>query len=322
MRLRYAEILSLLGLGLVLGVAGCGGSPSNGGQVTRSAAQTDRGTTSSASAPQGADSGSHVFVIVLENQAFGRVIGNPGVPFINRLADRGALTARYFAITHPSLPNYLAIVGGSTFGIRSDCVKCSARGSNLALQLDRAGVSWRAYMEDMPKPCFLGGYAASYAKKHDPFAYFPSITGDPQECANLVPGSRLYSDLRQNDLPAFSWFTPNLCNDGHDCGIAYADGYLKKLLPKVLPRLGPHGFLVLTFDEGVSKRGCCRVAHGGRIATVLVGPDVRRGARLNAAFDHYSLLRTLEDAFSLSHIRGAAGAKPIRSAFRRFPSLR
>jgi phosphatidylinositol-3-phosphatase len=303
MKIRSAAIIALLGTSVALGAVGLGGCSS----------ESPRGVADKVTP------GSHLFVIVLENQEFERIVGNPGLPFINRLARRGALAVRYFAITHPSLPNYLAIIGGATFEIHSDCTACSARGSNLAVQLDRAGVSWRAYMDDMPRPCYAGGYAASYAKKHNPFAYFPSITDDPDRCANVVPGSRLHRDLRGGRLPDFSWITPNLCNDGHDCGIAWADGYLEKVVPKLLPQLGAHGFLVLTFDEGVSDRGCCRVAHGGRIATIIVGPDVVRGARLKHAFDHYSLLRTLEDFFSLSHLRGAGEARSMRSAFRQFP---
>ncbi len=277
----------------------------------------------SASSPvRSSASGSHVFVIVLENREFGQVIGNKQAPYVNGLARRGALALRYFAISHPSLPNYLAIVGGSTFGIHSDCTTCSARGPNLASQLADAGISWRAYMEGMPSSCYPGGMAGRYAKKHNPFAYFPSITGDPQRCANIVPGSRLDGDLARGDLAAFNWITPDLCHDGHDCGIGASDRYLRGLLQKLLPELGPNGFFVLTFDEGVSDKGCCGAARGGRVATILVGPGIRSGARLAKAYNHYSLLRTLEDAFSLPHIRKAAGARSMRAAFSSFPSLR
>jgi hypothetical protein len=173
----------------------------------------------------------------------------------------------------------------------------------------------------MPKPCFRGGYAASYAKKHNPFAYFPSITAHPRRCAHVVPGSRLYRDLRRRSLATFSWITPDLCNDGHDCGLAYADAYLAKLVPKLLPRLGRHGFLVLTFDEGTSNAGCCGGTYGGHIVTVLSGLDVHSGAQIAQPYDHYSLLRTLEDAFSLPPLRAARDAVPMRAAFRRFPAL-
>jgi phosphatidylinositol-3-phosphatase len=292
---------------LALAIAACGGASKNGDRPAPSAGQST--------------DGSHVFIIVLENREFDQVIGNRGVPYLNRLAGHGALAVRYFAITHPSLPNYLAIVGGSTFGIQSDCTACSAQGSSLALQLEEAGISWRAYMEGMPSVCFSGAYAGGYAKKHNPFAYFPSIRGDPDLCANLVPGAVLSDDLAGGNLASFSWITPNLCHDAHDCGIGAADRYLSGLAPQLLARLGPQGFLIITFDEGVTDRGCCQLAHGGRIATILAGPGVRQGAQLRKPYDHYSLLRTLEDAFALPHLRNAAGANPIREAFSSFPSL-
>jgi hypothetical protein len=96
-----------------------------------------------------------------------------------------------------------------------------------------------------------------------------------------------------------------------------ADRYLAEIVPQILPALGPHGFLVLTFDEGVTAR---RV--GGRIATLLLGPDVRHGAKIEVSYTHYSLLRTLEDAFGLAHIRAARQAPPLRAAFLRYPVMR
>ena len=227
----------------------------------------------------GGQEGSRVFVIVLENREYGQVIGASGAPYLNRLARRGALATRYYAISHPSLPNYLAMIGGSTFGIRSDCTRCSASGPSLPEQLSEAGVDWRAYMQGMPRSCYLGGYSGRYAKKHNPFYYFPSIVSEPASCRRVVPGRRLWSDLRGGTLPTFGWITPDLCNDAHDCGLARSDRYLSRLVPALLPRLGRNGYLVLTFDEGSSDRGCCG-AHGGRVATILAGPGVRSGARL------------------------------------------
>jgi phosphatidylinositol-3-phosphatase len=265
--------------------------------------------------------GSHVFVILLENHGFNQVIGNPKAPYINRLASEGVVSTRYYAITHPSLPNYLAIIGGSTFGIHSDCTSCSARGSNLAVQLQRAGIPWRAYMNGLGSSCWLGGYKGLYAKKHNPFFYFPSITSDPSRCAQIVPGGLLDRDLADGNVARFVWITPNTCEDAHDCGISNSDSYLIGLVPKLLGQLGPHGFLVITFDEGPTDLGCCGGDHGGRVATILVGPDVRHGARVKTVYDHYSLLRTLEDVFSLPHLRKANAAKPMRDAFSRFPSV-
>jgi phosphatidylinositol-3-phosphatase len=320
MRARHIAISGLVVLALGAGVVapqGDGKGPSGDrSPQRRHGAEPDRHI-----AAQTGAAGSHVFMIVLENREFGQVVGNSRAPYINRLARRGALATRYFAITHPSLPNYLAIIGGSTFGIRSDCTDCSARDPNLALQLDHAGISWRAYMEGMPQPCYRGASSGNYVKKHNPFAYFPSIAGDPARCANVVPGGRLDRDLERDSLASFSWITPDICQDAHDCGIGASDRYLATTVPKLLRDLGSDGFLVLTFDEGITDRGCCGGARGGRIATIVAGPGVRHRTRLKRAYDHYSLLRTLEDAFSLGHIRKARGARSMRAAFESFPAV-
>ena len=258
---------------------------------------------------------SSVVVIVLENREFDEVIGNPAAPFINRLARRGALAERYFAVAHPSLPNYLALLGGSTFGVVSDCTECTARGANLAQQLSRAGVSWRAYMERLPRPCFDGEASGEYVKRHNPFMYFPSISDEPGRCANIVPESRLAVDIRRYSLPAFAWIEPGLCHGGHDCGVDVVDRYLSGLVQRLRRRLGPAGFLVVTFDEGTSDRGCCGAPAGGRVATILSGPSVRSGARLRRPYDHFSTLATIEDVFDLPRLRHARGASSLRAAF-------
>jgi phosphatidylinositol-3-phosphatase len=281
-----------------------------GGGVTSAPAPANR------QGPAARDRGSRVFVVVLENREYGQVVGAPGAPYLNRLARRGALATRYYAISHPSLPNYLAMIGGSTFGIRSDCTGCSASGRSLPQQLSEAGVDWRAYMQGMPRGCYPGAYSGRYAKKHNPFYYFPSIVSNPASCGRVVPGRRLWSDLREGSLPAFGWVTPDLCNDAHDCPLAKSDRYLTRLAGALLPRLGPEGFLVITFDEGLSDRGC-RGAHGGRVATILAGPRVRRHARLDTPYTHYSLLATLERAFGVRLLRAAKRAEPMEAAFRR-----
>lgn len=248
-----------------------------------------------------------VFVIVLENHSFGQVIGNPEAPFVNGLTKTGTLFTDYRAITHPSLPNYLAILGGSTFGIEDDCTDCAAKGDNLALQLSRAGTVWRAYMEGMPRACFGGASSpAGYAKKHDPFMYYDDVARNPRRCRKVVPFDQLASDLRRGTLPTFSFISPNLCDDTHDCDIATGDRFLAGLVPRLLRETGPHGFVILTWDEGTSDDGCCVNAHGGRIATIVAGPDVRRHASSARPIDHYGVLRTIDDALGLPPLGGAA----------------
>jgi phosphatidylinositol-3-phosphatase len=254
------------------------------------------------------------FVIVLENHAYGQVIGNPDAPYLNRLAHQGALATNYYAVAHPSLPNYLALTGGSTFGIHSDCLGCSASGPNLATQLSAAGISWRAYMGGMPKACYGGNDGGVYARRHNPFVYFPAVASHPALCRHDVPAWRLRRDIAAGHLPRFGWLTPNGCQDGHDCPIAHTDQYLSQFVPSLVRALGPRGYLAITFDEGTTDAGCCGDSAGGRVATILAGGRVRGGARITAPRDHYSLLRTIENTFSLPPIRAAAGAASLEGA--------
>ena len=247
----------------------------------------------------------HVAVIVMENEEYGDIIGSGQTPYINGLARTGALARGMYAVSHPSLPNYLALTGGSTFGIDSDCTDCRVTGSSLVDQLERAGISWRAYMEDLPHPCFTGAGAGDYAKKHDPFAYYTRVSGNPARCARVVPMTRLPADEQSGRLPRFIWITPNLCHDMHDCDPGTGDRFLAGLVPGLLRRLGPRGLLILTWDEGSSDNGCCRLATGGHVATILAGPGARPGARLDIPTDHYSVLQTIEDLFGLPRLRGA-----------------
>ena len=250
----------------------------------------------------------HVAVIVMENEEYGDIIGTPSAPYINALARRYGLATEMFAISHPSLPNYLALTGGSTAGITSDCTDCSVAGGGLAAQLAGAGIGWRAYMEDLPHACFLGAEAAGYAKKHDPFAYYRDVVASPARCGRIVPLDRLAADEHAGALPRFTWITPNLCHDMHDCDPATGDRFLAGLVPGLLRALGTRGVLLLTFDEGTSDDGCCRLAAGGHVVTIVAGPGARAHARLATATDHYSVLQAIEDLLGLPRLRGAACA--------------
>jgi phosphatidylinositol-3-phosphatase len=259
---------------------------------------------------------SRVIVVVMENEEAEAVIGH--APFVTRLARRGGLATRSYAIRHPSLPNYLALTGGSTFGIGSDCTSCHVPGAGIAGELDAAGVSWRAYMEDLPRPCFRGASAGGYAKKHDPFLYYDGLA----RCRRVVGFAALARDLRRGTMPTYAFISPNLCHDGHDCPLSTADRFLAQLVPPLLRALGPHGYLVLTWDEGSSAAGCCGVAHGGRIATLVLGPDVLVGGRDDAPVDHYGTLATIEDSLRLPRLGGARGARTLRALFRRTVRVR
>jgi hypothetical protein len=267
---------------------------------------------------------SHVVVVVMENAEYGEVIGSSQAPYVNGLARRYGLATQSYGITHPSLPNYLALTSGSTHGVSSDCTDCHVSAANIVDQLEAAGISWGAYLEDMPKPCFQGAGAGGYAKKHNPFIYYDDVARSASRCRKLVGFGRLASDLRAGRLPTYTWIAPNLCDDGHDCGVAAGDRFLARTVPPLLRELGPDGFMLITWDEGGSDRGCCGAAHGGHVATIVAGAGVRHGARQRQPIDHYGVLGTIEQALGLPPLAGAAGPASGRLTplFSRAPRLR
>jgi phosphatidylinositol-3-phosphatase len=259
-----------------------------------------------------------IVVVVEENHSFGQIIGSPQAPFLNHLAGQGTLLTASFAITHPSLPNYIAMVSGDTQGISSDCGGCNVDAANLADQLERAGLSWKAYMEDLPGPCSDAHHAGAYAKKHDPFMYFASVRDDPGRCTKVVPLGQLDADLAAGRLPRLVFITPNQDHDMHGTGeggddatlIAAADHWLEGLYGRLAGSSAWHQDtrLVVTWDEGGGgeRTGCCGgLAAGGHIATIVAGPRVRPG-RNPATYDHYALLRSVEAAFGLPFLGHAA----------------
>ena len=265
---------------------------------------------------------SHLFVVVMEN------LGAPGalaVPQIAVLAHRYQWTTSWYASAHPSLPNYLALVSGSTWGVTSDCTSCIQSGPNLATQLDAAHVSWGAYFGAMPSPCFLGPQSpdGGYAQKHDPFAYFTDVRSDPARCGHLQPLPALAPLLAgpAEAVPRLVWVTPDMCDSGHDCGAATAGAWLARFVDQVTASAAWRGggLLVVTWDEGDTdagldpSTGTVRPSGGGGpVLTVVATPAGPAGRSLPGPYDHYSLLRTVEDAFGLP-LLGAAAAPGVHA---------
>jgi hypothetical protein len=265
-------------------------------------------TTTYVATPHALPTFSHIFVIVMENREFGDVIGARDAPYLNTLAYSYGLATAFYAISHPSLPNYLALLGGDTFGIQSDCTTCYVQAPNLVDALEAGHKTWRAYMEDLPSPCFVGD-AYPYAQKHDPFIYFDDIRTSADRCQRIVPLAQLQSDLAGTQTPDFVWITPNLCSDMHDCATATGDAWLATWVPRILasPAWRTGGALFITWDEGTTDDGCCQYASGGHIATLVISPLGKPRYQSRAPYDHYSLLRTITDAWEL-HEPGYAGS--------------
>jgi hypothetical protein len=246
---------------------------------------------------------SKVAVLFLENHGYDQVIGSKRAPFLNRLARRGALATNYYAVAHPSLPNYLAITTGSTDGVTSDCNSCETGTPTLGGQLQSAHISWRAYFEGIPAPGFEGRGFLDYTKHYNPFAYSRQI-GDGTARSHVVGFGSLRRDLRRGSLPRFSWIAPDLLHDGHNASVRASDRFVARLVPRVVRALGPHGVLIVTWDEAQGVVG----PRGGHIALIATGPGARHHLRLSTPADHYSLLATLEAGLRLPPL-GQAGAQ-------------
>jgi phosphatidylinositol-3-phosphatase len=267
----------------------------------------------------------HIVVVVLENATAEAVLADKRdqAPFLNGLAARGTQLDAMFGVDHNSLPNYLAMVSGhaSTGQTRADCFvySCVYKPGNdetVADQLEAKGLTWKAYVDGMDTPCLhsqenhIEKYRTGYATRHNPFLYFAGIVRNEARCAaHDVPIGHLAQDLAGPGLPSLSFIIPDTCHDGHDCPLSTADTWVKDNVGPLLerPEIRDHGLVIFTFDEADAsdQRGCCFNSRGGRIATWIVGAGVAVGRHSNTEYNHYSLLRTVEDNFGLPCLRHA-----------------
>ncbi len=287
----------------------------------------------------GAQASPHVFVIMMENKGAGDIVGNPAAPFINRLIHRYGFAARYYAVTHPSLPNYVATIAGSTFGSTSDDDSQRFPGASIATQLTAAGLTWRAYMESMPRPGYAGDVAGSdgailYDRKHDPFLLMSRILGSSRQRSSVVPASRLPRDLTGGQVATLSWITPNLCHDMHGLGssgpcptdqqglIRTGDRYLGRLVPEIMrsQAWSRGGIIFLVWDEAAeSDLGLGSPGYeGGRVPMVVIAAGVNHHAVSHTLFNHYSLLKTMERLWRLPCLRQACApsVRPMTALLR------
>ena len=329
-------VLLVLTLSLIsIFLTACGAPQQAKGQATGNATPSHSPTPSHASSPASSPTlsppssptsspassatFSHIFTIVLENHDYTSIIGKSDAPYLNSLASTYGLATQYYAIGHPSLPNYMALTGGSTFGITSDCTACFQNAANLADQIEASGRTWKAYMESMPSPCYIGDSPDGlYAQKHDPFLYYDDIRTNPTRCTtHVVPFTQFATDLSGNQLPAYAWITPNMCHDMHDCSVAAGDTWLSQVVPLILRSAAfTHGgLLFITFDEGETNAGCCNDAFGGQVTTLVISPLVKRGYRSTIAETHYSLLRTIEEIWGLPLLGEARNSKAMTEYF-------
>ena len=251
----------------------------------------------------------HVIVVVMENKSYEQTLR---APYTAGLIASGALFTASTATHHPSQPNYLAIWSGSAQGVTDN--KCPAPGSpfqaeNLGHACEAAGLTWRAYSEDLPATgsaaCTNNG--TRYTRKHDPWTNFGNL-----DHMNERSYADLATDIAAGKLPSLAFVVPNNCDNSHDngpCNVAAADQWLANNLPAMLAAVGRRGVVMLTWDEDDN-------VSGNHILTVMNGPPVKAGTVSNRPITHYTVLRTICDALDLKAFGAAASEAPISDVWR------
>jgi hypothetical protein len=283
---------------LIAAVAGCGASAAPKPQAA--AAPSVHPCGQPGSPPARYD---HVVWIVMENKSYSDIMGgSSSAPFERSLGAACGVATAFHAETHPSLPNYLAMTSGSIHGVHDDAPPSShpIRGPSIFSQL---GKRWRALQESMRGPCSRSA-SALYAPKHNPAAYYTNLARScPKQDVKLTSPP---------DLSArFTFITPNLCHDMHNCGVGTGDRYLAGLIPNIVGSSeyqAGRTAVFITWDEDDGSKG-------NRVATLVIAPHTPAGTRSATRFSHYSLLRTTEEMLGLKKIGAATKARSMRAAF-------
>lgn len=290
-------------------------------------------------APPTASGVPHVMEIMMENEAYGDLIGNVAAPNINKLTQTYALATQSYAIGHPSLPNYLEIIAGSNYGVNDDGTprseKIASTAPTLANQFETAGISWRAYFESMPSAGYTGGDTGgvdpyggeSYLQHHNPFVYFPATTSLANFDQNVVPlssVSSVQSDLNTPSAPDFVWVTPNAVDDMHD-GPKMADtssvptvgdAWLANFIAHVQSTswYGAGGQIIVQWDEGLdsdtSGVGTAGEGGGGHNLTLVISANLAASPiHYSTPFNTAGILHSVEATYGLSFLADSGNAK-------------
>ena len=264
--------------------------------------------------PRAANKVDKLLVIVAENKRAADVSAN--MPFLMSQSRRYGRATRYYAITYPSLPNYLVMAGGSTFGVESNGNpdQLPRKGRSVFGQMLASGRTAKTYAEAMPRNCTRRN-RGTYVVRHNPWTYF----ADPAERAacrkyNVPSGSptngALANDIARGKLPNFGLLIPDNCHNGHDCSIATTDRWLRSWLPTI--KNGPDfrsGRLavIVTWDEDDRSTD-------NRVAMVVIHPDLK-GRNVTTRLDHYALSAAISRLGRARPLRDANRAPDLLAAF-------
>ena len=260
----------------------------------------------------------HVWVFVMENHSFGQIIGSTHAPYVTRLARRHGMATRMWAVTHPSLPNYLAMISGSQHGCNNNSCERGIRGKTLAGQFARHGLGWRGYFEELPRRGYTGDDVGNYVQHHNPFVYFRSIVQKPRQRSHILPFRAFRRSLHHP--PGLSYVVPSDLHNMHSSAIIDGDEWLQRWIPRIMASRGfrHHGAIFITWDEAdkTDLSGCCMAGikggHQPFVAIVHGGP---KHVRLNKRRTAYSLLRTIEAGFGFRPLGRAAHVRPLAKFF-------
>jgi len=255
----------------------------------------------------------HVVLIVEENHSYSDVIGNSAMPYFNSLASQYGLATQYFAVAHPSLPNYLALTTGLTETF-DDNFSGTISDDNVVRELVKAGKSWKAYLESIPSPGYLGGDSGTYLRHHNPFTYLSDVQSDNSQAANIVPFTQFAIDLGNSALPQYSFIAPDVMDDAHDGTLAQADAWLQANISPLIsnPSFQSSGLLIITFDEGDQSDS----DHGGgHVATVIISSQAKNGYQSQTLYQHPSTLRLILAGSGVDNFPGMAATAPDMTEF-------
>lgn len=238
---------------------------------------------------------------MFENHSYDEVKADPN---FNYYFSKGTNLMEYYALVHPSQPNYWCQVAGDHFGIKSDS-NFNLNYTNLVDLFEKGNVTWKAYEEDFPGNCDASNHVGKYYRKHNPFISFDNVRNNPKRCAHIVNAEELDKDLAAGTLPQYSYFTPNIDDDAHDTSIAFAGKWLHSFIYPRLPKFPPRTMFVVTWDED-------DYTEENHIFTAIWGDMLKPNTQDHTRYDHYSLLRTVEDNWNLGNLgRNDATATPF-----------
>ncbi len=272
-----------------------------------------------------------VYLIVMENESQTSIRGSASAPYINELLRTATVASNYQSVAHPSLPNYIALTSGGTQGIICDCQPAGQSGScnptcillpacncnqnvpHLGDQLDEATLSWREYGQSMGTPCNIVN-SSPYAAKHIPFLYYDNVRTNPTRCTSHV---RDYGDfMADRGTYRFSMISPDLCHDMHDrCtptndAVRQGDDWLNANVSLITsaPGFSTNGVLFIVWDEG-------DLSLSNAIMLITISPLSRGAYTSTVAYNHYSLLATIQDGLGLPRLGSSVGAMPLTDLF-------